>query len=112
MVEFDLTKGVAFFKKLQDVGNFINVNPTPSTIASGQTPVVIDNGYLAVGVQKVMAAAGKSWTMYTPASVGSTYYSAVSAWAAHPACARIWLEYPLGEAGANIWATGGATPTL
>ena len=108
----DLTKGVAFFKKLKDVGNFINVNPTPSTIASGQTPVVIDNGYLAVGVQKVMAAAGKSWKMYTPASVGSTYNSAVSAWAPHPACARLWLEYTLGEAGANIWATGGATPTL
>lgn len=108
----NLTKGVAFFKKLKDVGNFINVNPTPSTIAAGQTPVVIDNGYLAVGVQKLMAAAGKSWKMYTPASVGSTYNSAISAWAPHPACARLWLEYTLSETGANIWAAGGATPTL
>lgn len=108
----DLTKGVAFFKKLNDVGNFINVNPTPTTIASGQTPVVIDNAYLAVGVQKLMAAAGKSWKLYAPASVGSTYNSAISTWAPHPACARLWMEYTLGETGANTFALGGATPTL
>jgi len=108
----DVSKGVAFFKKLKDAGNFINVNPTEATIASGQTPVVIDNGYIQAGVVKNMAAAGKVWKMFTPASVGSTYNSAISAWAPHPACARLWMEYSLGEAGADIWAQGGATPTL
>jgi putative spermidine/putrescine transport system substrate-binding protein len=108
----DVTKGVAFFAKLKAAGNFINVNPTEATIASGQTPVVIDNGYIQAGVIKTMAAAGKVWKMYTPAAVGSTYNSAVSAWAPHPACARLWMEYSLGETGATIWATGGATPTL
>ena len=108
----DVSKGVAFFKKLKDAGNFINVNPTEATIASGQTPVVIDNGYIQAGVVKQMAAAGKVWKMFTPASVGSTYNSAISAWAPHPACARLWMEYSLGEAGADIWAQGGATPTL
>jgi putative spermidine/putrescine transport system substrate-binding protein len=108
----DVTKGVAFFAKLKAAGNFINVNPTEATIASGQTPVVIDNGYIQAGVVKTMAAAGKVWKMYTPAAVGSTYNSAVSAWAPHPACARLWMEYTLGETGATIWAVGGATPTL
>jgi putative spermidine/putrescine transport system substrate-binding protein len=108
----DVSKGVAFFKKLKDAGNFINVNPTQATIASGQTPVVIDNGYLQAGVVKEMAKIGKVWKMYTPASVGSTYNSAVSAWAPHPACARLWMEYTLGEVGADVWAIGGATPTL
>jgi putative spermidine/putrescine transport system substrate-binding protein len=108
----DVSKGVAFFKKLKDAGNFINVNPTASTIASGQTPVVIDNGYVQAGVVKQFAAAGQSWKMFTPASVGSTYNSAVSAWAPHPACARLWLEYTLGETGARVFAIGGATPTL
>ena len=50
--------------------------------------------------------------MFTPASVGSTYNSAISAWAPHPACARLWMEFSLGETGADIWAQGGATPTL
>ena len=108
----DLSPAVAWFKKLKEVGNFINVDPTTASIASGQTPVVMDNGYNAVAVAQKFKAAGKSWKMFTPASVGSTYNSAVSAWAPHPACARLWMEYSLGEAGANFWATGGATPTL
>ena len=108
----DITKGVDFFKKMKDVGNFVLVNPSQATIISGQTPVVIDNGYLQAGVVKLFAAAGKSWKMYTPASVGSTYHSAVSAWAPHPACARLWMEYTLGETGAKVFAIGGATPTL
>ena len=108
----DVSKGVAFFAKLKAAGNFINVNPTEATIASGQTPVVIDNGYLQAGVVKNFAKIGKVWKMYTPASVGSTYNSAISAWAPHPACARLWMEYTLGETGAEVWAVGGATPTL
>lgn len=108
----DVTKGVAFFAKLKAAGNFINVNPTEATIASGQTPVVIDNGYIQAGVIKTMAAAGKVWKMYTPAAVGSTYNSAISAWAPHPACARLWMEYTLSQTGAEVWALGGATPTL
>lgn len=108
----DVTKGVAFFKKLKDVGNFINVDPTPASYASGQVQVVIDNGYVQAGVAKEFAKAGKVWKMFTPASVGSTYNSAISAWAPHPACARLWMEYTLSEEGANIWAAGGATPTL
>ena len=108
----DVSPAVAWFKKLKDVGNYINVNPTEATIASGQTPVVMDNGYIAAGIAKKFAAAGKSWKTFTPASVGSTYNSAVSAWAPHPACARLWMEFTLGETGAAIWAGGGATPTL
>ncbi len=108
----DVSKGVAFFAKLKAAGNFINVNPTEATIASGQTPVVIDNGYLQAGVVKNFAKIGKVWKMFTPASVGSTYNSAISAWAPNPACARLWMEYTLGETGAEVWAVGGATPTL
>jgi putative spermidine/putrescine transport system substrate-binding protein len=108
----DISPAVAWFKKLKDVGNFINVNPTEATIASGQTPVVMDNGYISAGIAKNFAKAGRTWKMFTPASLGSTYNSAISAWAPHPACARLWMEYSLGEEGAGIWAVGGATPTL
>ena len=108
----DISPAVAWFKKLKQVGNYINVNPTQATIASGQTPVVMDNGYISAGIAKEFAKAGKTWKMFTPASLGSTYNSAVSAWAPHPACARLWMEYTLGEEGAAVWAVGGATPTL
>ena len=108
----DISPAVAWFKKLKAAGNYINVNPTTSTYASGQTPVVMDNGYVQVGVQKAMKALGKTWKLYTPTSVGSTYNSAISAWAPHPACARLWMEFTLSEEGAAIWAAAGATPTL
>ena len=108
----DITPAINWFKKLKAAGNFVLVNPTEATIASGQTPVVIDNGYIQAGIAKKFAAAGKTWKMFTPAAVGSTYNSAVSAWAPHPACARLWMEYTLGEQGAKVWSTGGATPTL
>ena len=108
----DISPAVAWFKKLKDAGNYISVNPTSSTYLSGQTPVVMDNAYVQVGVQKQLKALGKTWKLYTPAAVGSTYNSAISAWAPHPACARLWMEFTLGEEGAAIWAAAGATPTL
>ena len=43
-----IAPGVDFFAKLQKAGNFLPVDPTPATIASGQTPVVIDCEYLNV----------------------------------------------------------------
>ncbi len=108
----DVSKGVAWFKKLKDLGNFVNVRPSEASYASGQTSVVIDNLYLQLGVQKLFAAVGVSWKIYTPASIGGAYTTAISAWAPNPACARLWLEYSLGEVGANFWATGGATPAV
>jgi hypothetical protein len=35
----DIAPGVEFFAQLKDAGNFLPVDPTPATIASGQTPV-------------------------------------------------------------------------
>ena len=108
----DLSRGLAWFKKLKETGNFLNVDPNTSTIQSGATPVVIDNFYVQLAVQKAFAKAGVKWEMFTPALLGGGYNTAISAWAPHPACARLWLEFALGEQGAAIWSVGGATPRL
>ena len=108
----DISKGVAFFKKLKEVGNFLNVDPDSASIESGQTPLVIDNDYTALTVQKLFKTVGVEWKLFTPVIVGGGYNSAISAWAPHPACARLWLEYTLGERGAATWSVGGATPRL
>src|SRR6267142_6873248 len=42
----DIAPGVEFFRRLKGAGNFLPVDPTPATIESGQTPVVIDWDYL------------------------------------------------------------------
>jgi putative spermidine/putrescine transport system substrate-binding protein len=110
----DISKGVDFFKKLKAAGSFINVDPTPATIESGQTRVVFDWTYNAKSVIDKFKAVGKTWKTFTPANaaVGSFYNVGVSKWAPHPACGRLWMEYVLSAEGGNSWGKGGASPVL
>ena len=110
----NISPAVDFFKKLKAAGNYINVNPTAATIASGQTPVVIDWTYNQIGAAQKFAAVGKVWKSFIPknAAVGSFYNAAISAWAPHPACARLWMEYLYTPAAQNVWAAAGAAPVL
>ena len=41
----NIQPGIDFFKRLADSGNLLPVDPAPATIASGQTPIVIDWSY-------------------------------------------------------------------
>ena len=110
----DISKGVDFFKKLKAAGNFINVDPTEATIESGQTRVVWDWSYNQKSVIDKFKAVGKTWKTFIPkgAEVGSFYNVAVSPWAPHPACGRLWMEYVLSPAAGNSWGKGGASPVL
>ena len=49
--------GIDYFKRLKDAGNFIPVQATPQTIASGQTPITIDWDYLNLAYIKEFPAA-------------------------------------------------------
>ncbi|WP_270886389.1 ABC transporter substrate-binding protein [Pedococcus sp. 5OH_020] len=104
----DVAKGVAFFKQLKKAGNFIPVDPTPATIASGQTPVVIDWDYL----NAAQSAKVPSWKVYVPdnAVVAGYYVQAVNKDAPHPAAARLWQEFLYSDDGQNLWLKGGARP--
>jgi putative spermidine/putrescine transport system substrate-binding protein len=107
----DIAKGVDFFAQLKRAGNFLPVDPTPATIESGQTPVVIDWDYLNVAQGKKLQ--GKlDWKTVVPANavVGSYYHQAVNADAPHPAAARLWQEFLYSDEGQNLWLKGGARP--
>ena len=107
----DISKGVDFFAKLKDAGNFLPVDPTPATIESGQTPVVIDWDYLNVA-QGVKLRGNITWETFVPgdAAVGGYYVQAINRDAPHPAAARLWQEYLFSDAGQNLWLEGGARP--
>lgn len=107
----DISKGVDFFKQLKAAGNFLPVDPTPATVASGQTPVVIDWDYLNVA-QGVKLQGKMDWKTVVPenAVVGSYYFQAISNAAPHPAAARLWEEFLYSDAGQNLWLQGGARP--
>lgn len=106
----DISKGVDFFKKLKSAGNFIPVDPTPATVQSGQTPVVIDWDYL----NAALTAKLPTWKVFVPdnAVLGGYYVQAINKDAPHPAAARLWQEFLYSDQGQNLWLKGGARPVL
>jgi putative spermidine/putrescine transport system substrate-binding protein len=104
----DVAPGVDFFKQLKAAGNFLPVDPTPATIESGQTPVVIDWDYL----NAAETAKLPSWKVFVPPGkpVAGYYFQAISKDAVHPAAARLWEEFLYSDAGQNLWLAGGARP--
>jgi putative spermidine/putrescine transport system substrate-binding protein len=107
----DVAPGVQYFKKLKDVGNLVPVNPSPATIQSGQTVVVIDWDYNNTGQTKALQ--GKvDWKSVVPEGAvnGAYYVQAINKDAPHPAAARLFEEYLYSDEGQNLWLKGGARP--
>jgi putative spermidine/putrescine transport system substrate-binding protein len=104
----DIAPGVDWFGELNDAGNFLPVDPTPATVESGQTPVVIDWDYLNAALAKDVP----SWEVVVPegAVVGGYYFQAINADAPNPAAARLWQEFLYSDEGQNLWLKGGARP--
>ena len=104
----DISKGVAFFHRLKQAGNFTPVQATSATVKNGTTPVVLDWDYLS-------AAHGTdvpSWKVFDPSNaiLGGYYAQAVNKNAPHPAAARLWEEFLYSDQGQNIWLQGLARP--
>ncbi|KQO79905.1 MULTISPECIES: ABC transporter substrate-binding protein [unclassified Frigoribacterium] len=106
----DITAGVDFFGELNDAGNFLPTDPTPATIASGETPVVFDWSYnnLAAAAD----AGGRDWkTAVLPGTALASYYNqAINIDAPHPAAARLWQEFIMGDTAQNLYLAAGAYP--
>lgn len=107
----DVKPGVDYFVKLKKAGNLVPVDPTPATIQSGQTAVVIDWDYNNAGQTKALQ--GKvDWKSVIPQGAvnGAYYVQAINKDAPHPAAARLWQEYLYSDEGQNLWLKGGARP--
>ena len=107
----DISPGVEFFAQLKKAGNFLPVDPTPATIASRQTPVVIDWDYTNAA-QSDKLRGELDWRVVVPAGavVGSYYMQAINRDAPHPAAARLWEEFLYSDEGQNLWLRGYARP--
>jgi putative spermidine/putrescine transport system substrate-binding protein len=102
--------GIDFFRQLKKAGNFIPVEGTPQTVASGQTPIVIDWDYLNLAYRKEFPAV--NWRAVVPSDgvYGSFYCQAVSASAPHPNAARLWMEFLYSDQGQLLWLKGYSHP--
>ena len=107
----DISKGVEFFSQLKKAGNFLPVDPTPATIASGQTPVVFDWDYTNAAQSEKLKGT-KDWKVVVPqgAVVGAFYRQAINKDAPHPAAARLWQEFLYSDQGQNLWLKGFGRP--
>ncbi|MWV50508.1 solute-binding protein [Rathayibacter sp. VKM Ac-2803] len=107
----DIQPGIDFFEKLNDAGNFLPLDPTDATIASGETPVVFDWSYNNLAAAKTNEGTREWTTTVLPGTaVGSYYNQAVNADAPHPAAARLWQEYLYSDAAQNLYLAAGAYP--
>lgn len=104
----DFGPGVDFFANLNKAGNFLPVDATPATIASGETPVVFDWTYNNLAV----TADVPTWkTTVLPGTAYVSYYNqAVNVDAPHPAAARLWQEFIYSDEAQNLFLQAGAFP--
>ena len=102
--------GIDFFAKLKSIGNFIPVQGTPQTVASGQTPIVIDWDYLNLAYGPEFPAA--KWVTNIPADgvYGAFYCQACNATGPHPWSARLWQEFLYSDQGQLLWLKGYSHP--
>ncbi|MFB2597688.1 ABC transporter substrate-binding protein [Herbiconiux sp. P17] len=107
----DFQPGIDFFSELNKAGNFVKIDPTPATIASGETPVVFDWDYLNVGYGKDLDGQRNWKVTILPGDGYAGYYNqAVNKDAPHPAAARLWQEFLYSDDAQNLWLAGGARP--
>jgi len=106
----DAGPGIDFFAQMKKLGNFIPVQTTSSTVASGQTPISIDWDYNNLAYVKEFPAA--RWKVTIPADgvYGGYYAQAVNASAPHPWTARLWEEFIYSDQGQLLYLKGFAHP--
>ena len=106
----DIGPGIDFFAQLKKVGNFIPVQSTPQTVASGQTPISIDWDYLNLAYGPEFPSA--KWVTNVPADgIYAGYYAqAINSTAPHPWAARLWQEFLYSDQGQLLWLKGFVHP--
>lgn len=104
----DFQTGIDFFAELNEKGNFLTVDPTPATIASGETPVVFDWSYNNIAEKQNVP----TWeNLVLPGVAYGAYYNqAINIDAPHPAAARLWQEWIFSDKVQNLFLESGAFP--
>jgi putative spermidine/putrescine transport system substrate-binding protein len=103
--------GLQFFKELNDKGNFIPVVADQGKIAQGETPLTVEWDYLSLANKDALAG-NPPVDIVIPATgiLGGPYAGAISAYAPHPAAARLWWNFVMSDEGQLLYLKGYAHP--
>ncbi len=104
--------GLEFWKEMDSAGNFIPVIADQGKIAQGETPLVMEWDYLALANRDGLAG-NPPLDIIVPQSgvLGGPYAGAISAYAPHPAAARLWWKFVMSDEGQNLYLKGYAHPS-
>lgn len=103
--------GLAFFKQLNEVGNFVPVAGKQMTVARGETPILFRWDYNALA-DKAILEDNPTVEVVIPESavLGGSYIQAISAYAPHPNAAKLWQEFLYSDEGQLLWLKGFCHP--
>jgi len=96
--------GLEFFAELNAAGNFVPVIANTGTVASGETPIVIQWDYLALTDRDTLAGNPPIEVVVPQTGIlGGVYVQGISAYAPHPNAAKLWMEYLYSDEGQLVW---------
>jgi putative spermidine/putrescine transport system substrate-binding protein len=98
--------GLDWFNQLNQVGNFVPVIAKVGTVAQGATPIAFFWDYLAFGYRDAWNGNPPVQIVYPSPTIASMYVQAISAYAPHPNCAKVWMEILHSDEGQLAWMKG------
>jgi len=104
--------GLQFWKEVNDKGNFIPVIADQGKIAQGETPLTVEWDYLSLANRDALAG-NPPLEIVVPKTgiLGGPYAGAISAYAPHPAAARLWWNIVMSDEGQLLYLKGYAHPS-
>ncbi|ANT61309.1 iron ABC transporter substrate-binding protein [Salipiger sp. CCB-MM3] len=104
-------KGLDFFKKMNEAGNFVPVIGKAGTLAQGATPITIMWDYNALAARDTLNG-NPPVDVVVPKSgvLAGVYVQGISAHAPHPNAAKLWMEYLYSDEGQSLWLKGYCHP--
>jgi putative spermidine/putrescine transport system substrate-binding protein len=98
--------GLDYFKQMNDAGNYVPVVAKVGTVAQGATAIVPFWDYLAFGYKDSYKGNPPVEIVYPSPTIASMYVQAISAFAPHPNCAKVWMEILHSDEGQLAWMKG------
>jgi putative spermidine/putrescine transport system substrate-binding protein len=103
--------GLAFFADLQKKGNFVPVAGQSASLAQGTTPMTVLWDYNGLAARDSLKGNPKIEVIVPKTGVvAGVYVQAISAFAPHPAAAKLWMEYLYSDEGQLMWLNGYCHP--
>jgi putative spermidine/putrescine transport system substrate-binding protein len=102
----DTLPGLRFFQQLNRNGGLLEISPTGDTVASGETPIVLNWDYLALADQEAHPDGSIKVVVPKSGNIAGLYAQGISAYAPHPNAAKLWMEFLYSDEGQLLYLQG------